>query len=129
MQVQDEVIVWAGEHTMPLLEASDLGGYAPVTFVRNEEEFWARMPPRGNARLYLIDSDCCSRASPGFVAALASRPSTWPPFVTFGLDLEQVKASHIKPSSQVCEPPDQLAAALTICAAYWVRVNRGMELE
>jgi len=129
VQVEHEVVIWAGERTREIIGGSDLGGHAPVTLVNSEEEFWAHMPPRGNAKLYLIDSDCCAHATPGFIAALAARPATWPPFVTYGLDLTLVKASPIEPNSRICEPPERLVGALTAAASYWVLQNAPMALE
>jgi hypothetical protein len=129
VQIERRIMVWAGEGSASLLEGQNLGGHAAVVLAKSEEEVWAAMPPRGNALLYLLDVERCLTASPGFVAAVAARPSTWPPIVVFGFDSQLVKASSLSPNSRICGTPQTLVSSLADAAHYWVNVNEAMLLE
>ena len=130
MKIEHQIVVWTTPGTGAQLTASSaLTSVAPVLAVPGEEGFWRLMPPRGNSKLYLLDAAVTSAASPGFVAAVATRPSTWPPFVAFGADHAALKASPLKPNSRVPVTAENLEAQLAIAAQYWVTVNLAMELE
>lgn len=129
VNIAHEIVLWTTPDKAVGLLVSDLTQLAAVVAVASEADAWAQMPPRKNARLYLIDVAACHDATPGFVAAVAARAASWPPFVVFGDDPRAVMASPLLPNSRIVVTPETIVELLTTAADYWVRVNQAMRLE
>lgn len=128
MRVEERVVVWCSPDTADAIRAAGVGANIRLEFMSDEQDVWAAMPPRGNPRLYLLEAELANNASAGFVAAVAARPSSWPPIVVFSADHGQLAASPLWPNSRVNTGED-LAGSLGACITYWVRHNESLLME
>ena len=125
-----EIVAWAGGDTAPLLETAlpEMRLVAPVVTPTAEVEFEGHLPHRraDHPRLYLIGVDALAGASPGLVALLTGRPSTWPPIVIFALAAETLADVPGAPNSTVVLTAADASEKLVALARYWVDVNTAL---
>lgn len=129
MQVNQEIIAWVGSEHAALVADTRLAEFASIRLVEDEAGAWSCFPPRGNPRLYLLDVSLLADASPAFVAALASRPSNWPPIVVIGRDHSSLAACPVKPNSRILIGGEDGLDKLLLAARYWGQINEPLKLD